>query len=91
MAWIGMDTAQVRQISTELANFESKIRTLISNIDSEVTTIGNNWHGHDSTQFKSAWDTTHKTELEKARQLVHAMKIKLDGELKEQTRTSQAL
>lgn len=87
MAWVGMNDTQVKAQGTKLQSEAEKIKTLISKVDGEITTISQHWHGDDQKQFQNEWNG-HKAELTKAQTLLEHMKQTIDTEVGQQVNTS---
>ncbi len=90
MAWVGMNDTEVKAQGGILQQQSDAVGTLIGKIDGEIANLKSIWAGEDSVQFEKEWNGTHKGELQKIKQMLHAMSQKIDTEVKQQQDTSKA-
>ncbi len=66
MAFEGMDTEEVRSLAGQLQNQANNITTVMSTIDSIVSSMENVWKGKDATDFQGWWTQQHRPALHNA-------------------------
>lgn len=59
--FVGMDPAAVRSLAGQLNAKADEIRTIAANLSS--TLDGTQWVGNDATNFRSDWNSSHRTQL----------------------------
>jgi hypothetical protein len=57
----GMNIGQVRHLASTLSNTADQIETLVNTLSHQVGGVV--WRGHDADQFRSDWDTRHRSQL----------------------------
>ncbi len=73
MAFAGMDTDQVINISNQLKHQAEQINGVINAINGLVSQLESNWHGKDATDFAGWWNDQHRPALQKASEAVNGL------------------
>jgi uncharacterized protein YukE len=87
MAQLGMDTEQVATLGKTMQRDAGQIRTLAKQLDGQLK--GAWWKGTDADRFRSDWDGTHRTQLEKLAAALEAQAKVIATNVTQQTQASQ--
>ena len=87
MAQMGMDTEQVATLGKTMQRDAGQIRTLAKQLDGQLK--GAWWKGTDADRFRSDWDGTHRTQLEKLAAALEAQAKVIATNVTQQTQASQ--
>jgi uncharacterized protein YukE len=60
-SFLGMDVAAVRSLASQLSSKADEIETIANTLSSQLD--GVHWSGHDADNFRSEWQSTHRSQL----------------------------
>ncbi|MEI7886064.1 MAG: hypothetical protein WCJ04_01630 [Actinomycetes bacterium] len=87
MAQLGLDPEQMAALQKSLQREAGTIRTLARQLDGQLKSAW--WKGTDSDRFRSEWDGTHKTQLERVSIALEDAAKKVAANVAQQTQASQ--
>ncbi|CAB4551658.1 unannotated protein [freshwater metagenome] len=87
MAQLGLDPEQMAALQKSLQREAGTIRTLARQLDGQLKSAW--WKGTDSDRFRSEWDATHKTQLERVSLALEEAAKKVATNVAQQTQASQ--
>jgi WXG100 family type VII secretion target len=85
---MGMDIEAVRQVAQQLQAQADEIENVITAIDQQIQTAGDNWNGTDADNFQAEWTGTNKPNLAQVATAVRELGQKADQQASEQESTS---
>lgn len=89
MAFVGMDTdLATSQAATLNSQGVDGVQALISQLDSLVAQISDNWKGTDSANFASEWTSSHRTNLMNVHSALVDFHTRFNQNIQEQIATS---
>lgn len=87
MAQLGMDPEQMTALQKSLQREAGTMRSLAKQLDGQLKAAW--WKGTDGDRFRSEWDGTHKSQLEKIAMALEDAAKRIASNVAQQTQASQ--
>ncbi len=87
MAQLGLDPEQMGTLQKAMQRDAGAIRTLAKQLDGQLRSAW--WRGPDADRFRSEWDGTHRSQLEKVAAALDAAAKVIATNITQQTQASQ--
>ena len=84
MGWLGMNLDVVKGELPKWQNLAEDLGTVITNVNTQVQAANEAWNGADSEKFVSEWESQHRPQLEKIKQMLDALSDQLQHETTQQ-------
>lgn len=88
MAQLGLDPEQMGTLQKAMQREAGVIRTLSKQLDGQLRSAW--WRGADADRFRSEWDGTHRSQLEKVAGALDATAKVIGTNIAQQTQASQS-
>ena len=84
MGWLGMNLETVKGELPKWQNLAEELNGVINNVNTQVQAANEAWNGADSEKFVSEWESQHRPQLEKIKQMLDALSEQLQHETTQQ-------
>ena len=88
MAQLGLDPEQMTALQKSFQREATSIRSLGKQLDGQLKAAW--WKGTDADRFRSEWDSSHKSQLEKVAAALDEASKRIASNVTQQTQASQA-
>ena len=86
MAFLGMNTEQVKSIAKEVKSDAAQLDSMIKKVGSKIQ--GADWKGHDREQFVGEWNQ-HMAQFNRIHQMLMDTAVKMEKNATEQEQASR--